>query len=305
MTPPVTAVVVTWQSAAVVADCLASLRRELPAGSEIVVIDNDSHDDTVAVVARSAPEAVVIVNPRNAGLAAANNQGLAAGRGGVFLICNPDTVFAPGSVAAMLAVLATHPRAAWVVPRLHDPDGTPLTSAGDLPTLRDALGGRQLARRRHHGAPVGFWWDGWDHATTRQIGRGHECAYLMRRAAVTDVGGQDERYVLDWEGFDWTDRLRRAGWEIWLAADADVVHAGGTSISQVPLRAVVSQHRGMYRYFADRRTPAWAWKPVLAAAFSIRAVTKVALTALGLPLYRWAHRGPRPARRAGPGGTTR
>jgi hypothetical protein len=251
----------------------------------------------VATVRATAPKAIVIENPRNRGLAAANNQGMAAGHGEVFLIANPDTRFRPGSVSAMVAVLDAQPMAAWVVPRLLDTDGTLLTSAGDLPRLRDALSGRQAARRRGPGTPAGFWWDGWDHQTTRQIGRGHECAYVVRRAAVDDVGPQDERYVLDWEGFDWTDRLRRAGWQIWLCADAEVVHLGGTSIRQVPLRAVVSQHAAMYRYFADRRRPSWLYKPVLAVAFGARATVKFAVTALGVPLYSWAHRGTRDAPR--------
>jgi N-acetylglucosaminyl-diphospho-decaprenol L-rhamnosyltransferase len=297
---PVTAVVVTWNSADVVTGCLESLRRELPPDSEIVVIDNASSDGTVAAVRAVAPEAVVIENPTNRGLAAANNQGMAAAHGANFLICNPDTVFHSGSVRAMLSVLDAQPRAAWVVPRLLDPDGTSLTSAGDLPRLRDAVWGRQAARRRGSGTPEGFWWDGWDHRTTRVIGRGHECAYVVRRAAVDDVGPQDERYVLDWEGVDWTDRLRRAGWEIWLCADAEVVHAGGTSIRQVPLRAIVSHHKGMYRYFADRTRPGWATKPALGGLFAGRALIKMLGTALGLPLYRWAHRGrPRPDARTG------
>ena len=75
-----------------------------------------------------------------------------------------------------------------------------------------------------------------------------------------------------------------------------MVHRGGTSIRQVPLRAVVSQHRGMYRYFADRRRPAWVQKPLLAVLFGLRGAGKAALTATGLPLYRWAHRGDGPGR---------
>jgi N-acetylglucosaminyl-diphospho-decaprenol L-rhamnosyltransferase len=275
----------------VVANCLASLASELPEGSEIVVVDNASGDTTVATVREAAPGAKVIENGANRGLAAANNQGLAATTAPYILICNPDTEFRPGSLRAMADVLDGQSRAAWVVPRLLDADGTLLTSAGDLPRLGDALWGRQAARRRGSGTPSGFWWDGWDHRITRAIGRGHECAYLVRRAAVDQVGPQDERYVLDWEGFDWTDRLRQAGWEIWLAAEAEVVHLGGTSIRQVPVRAAVSQHRAMYRYFADRRRPAWVWKPVLAVLFTLRATIKATASALGVPLYAWAHRG--------------
>ncbi|HEY1827182.1 MAG TPA: hypothetical protein VGF87_04140, partial [Acidimicrobiales bacterium] len=95
-------------------------------------------------------------------------------------------------------------------------------------------------------------------------------------------------YRLDWEGTDWSERFARAGWELWFTPDAVVTHRGGLSRRQVPYRAVVSQHRGMYRYFAQRRSP--LSRPFLAVAFTARAAVKLVVTALGVPLYSWAHR---------------
>lgn len=286
-------IVVTWNSADVVLGCLGSVAEHPPARPwEVIVVDNGSADGTAAVVRARFPAALVIANRRNRGLAAANNQGLAAAAGDRLLICNPDVVFRPGSIDALSAVLDRRAGAGWVVPRLLYPDGQVQTSAGDLPTLAQAVLGRQADRRRRRGSPSGFWWDGWPHDSERMIGRGHEACYLVRREAVVDVGPQDEGYVLDWEGFDWTDRFRRSGWEIWFTPDAEVVHLGGASIRQVPVRWVISQHRGMYRYFSRRRPP--RWRPALAALFGGRALLKLVAIGAGVPLYRWAHR----ARRA-------
>jgi GT2 family glycosyltransferase len=288
--PTVSVIMVTWNSGDVIAACLRSLHHELPSGqSEIIIIDNASSDDTVEVARVVAPDATIIVNSENRGLAAANNQGIVRASGTAFLICNPDVIFGPASVRNLMTVLEKNDAAAWVVPRLYDPDGTVLTSAGDLPTFGAALLGRQAARQRSLGEPSGFWWDGWGHDVTRPIGRGHECAYLVRRRAVEEVGLQDERFVLDWEGIDWTERFRRAGWEVWLSSHANVVHMGGASIRQVPFRAVASQHRGMYLYFSDRH--AAIWKPLLVGVFTLRAAAKMAATGVGIPLYAWAHRG--------------
>jgi hypothetical protein len=285
----VSVIIVTWNSAAVIAECIASVRRELPLNkAEIVVIDNASSDETVELVRSSAPDAHVIVNEFNRGLAAANNQGMVLSGGSTFLICNPDVIFQPGSIGSMIEVLDRHDRAAWVVPRLIHEDGVLQTSVGDLPTLAETILGRQVARRRAPGSPSGFWWDGWPHETERTVGHIFECAYVVSRRAVDEVGLQDERYVLDWEGLDWAERFHRTGWEIWFAPQSEVVHLGGTSRRQVPYRSVISQHRGMYFYFADRSP--WTWKPFLAAIFSLRALLKLALTGLGVPLYSWAHR---------------
>jgi hypothetical protein len=288
------AVVVTYNSAGVIEDCLRSLQLSAGIGGiQLTVVDNASSDETVTKVRQVAPDAHLIANPSNRGLAAANNQGLASARGDLVLICNPDVEFDPGAVAAMVDVMQRRPRAAWVVPRLSYEDGTTQTSAGDLPSLSEALLGRQVARRRSAN-DRGFWWDDWPHDEERQVGRGHEAAYLVRRTAIDEIGDQDERYFLDWEGLDWTDRFRKAGWEIWFTPQARVLHRGGDSIRRAPLRWAVSQHRGMYLYFADRRPR--HWKPLLAAAFAARALIKIAAIGLKVPLYAQAYRAGRSRR---------
>ncbi|MGH9125518.1 MAG: glycosyltransferase family 2 protein [Acidimicrobiales bacterium] len=293
-------VIVNWNSREALAGCLASLAADPPRGGcEVIVVDNGSRDGSAewlrGVVHR--PSALgnlniqLIANENNRGLPAANNQGLVISRGPLVLICNPDVVFRPGAIAALVDLLARRPRAAIAVPRLLYPDGRLQTSAGDLPTLSQALAGRQAQRRRPtQGQACGFWWDGWPHDQERAIGRGHEAAYLVRRAAIAEVGLQDEGFPLDWEGIDWTDRFRESGWEVWLCPGAEVVHLGGASIRQVPYRWIVSSHRGMYRYFAKRR-PTY-WRPVLATAITARAVTKLAATAVGAAMYERAYRSP-------------
>jgi GT2 family glycosyltransferase len=275
--PRVSAVIVTWNSSETIADCLSSLAAPASNGPfEIIVVDNDSSDGTLEAARRAAPSARVIANPENRGLPAANNQGIETTSGSLVLIANPDTTVAPGAVDALVDLLDRHPRAAFAIPRLLHPDGSLQVSAGDLPTLGQALRGRQAERRRE--AAGGFWWDGWAHDEERQIGRGHEACYLVRRAAIDDIGLQDAAFFLDWEGIDWTARARARGWEVWFTPAAEVTHLGGTSIRQVPLRWVVNSHRGMYRYFA-KRTPVLL-RPFLATVIALRGLLKAA--ALGV-----------------------
>ncbi|HUE59402.1 MAG TPA: glycosyltransferase family 2 protein [Acidimicrobiales bacterium] len=286
--PLVSIVTVTWNSAGVIPGILRSIHSTLaPESYELIVIDNGSKDGTVDLVHQLAPEAAVIANPRNRGLAAANNQGLDAAKAEFIVICNPDVLFKSGAVTEMLQVMTRHPSAGWVVPRQRHEDGRLLTTAGDLPTLSEALLGRTLAGWSSQGTTQGQWWDGWAHDEERAIPRGQEAVYMIRRAALEQVGPQDERYVLDWEGPDWTDRFRKAGWEIWLAPAAEVVHLGGTSVRQARLRWIASTHRGMYYYFSDRLPK--PSRPVLAATICLRALVKMVGAVGGLPLYRWAH----------------
>jgi GT2 family glycosyltransferase len=277
--PVVTAVVVNWNGGDVVVDCLRSLGEHPPSVPwEAVLVDNASSDDSVEQVRAELPWVRVIANERNAGLAAGNNQGMRASEAPFILISNPDVMYASGAVDALLDLLHRRERAAFAVARLVDRDGTLQASAGDLPTLRDALVGRWLGRRGPQRTMQGFWWFDWDHRDERPIGHGGEACYLVRRAALQEVGLQDERFPLDWEGVDWSARVWDAGWEIWFCPDAEVVHLGGVTIRQVPYRWVVLSHRGMYRYFRTRLPR--AGRPLLATAIGLRAAAKLVLAAM-------------------------
>lgn len=286
--PLLSVVIVTWNSAPVIGGCLDALSAHPPdCPWEAIVVDNGSGDETTEVVRRHSLGVRLIANGSNRGLAAANNQGIAAAAGELVLFANPDTEVTPGAVDALRGLLERRPRAAFAIPRLRYPDGRPQVSAGDLPTLREALLGRQ-AQGRRDGEPRGFWWEGWAHDEERRVGRGHEACYLARRSAIDAIGPQDEGFVLDWEGIDWAARARAAGWEIWLAPAAEVIHLGGASIRQAPVRWIAGSHRGMYRYFAKRGSR--ARRPLLALVIAVRGLVKAIGVIAGPAAYERSHR---------------
>jgi GT2 family glycosyltransferase len=280
-------VVVTWNSGDVLPRLLDSLLEHQPSCAwEVVVVDNGSTDGTVEAARGHRASPRLIENGANRGLAAANNQGIAASRGKILAIANPDTEVTEGALDALIEALERHPRAAMMVPRLRYPDGRTQTSAGDLPTLASALLGRQgQVLNRGDG---GFWWDGWAHDREVEIGRGHESFYLVRREAIESIGPQDEGFVLDWEGVDWAARAHEGGWQVWFTPVATIVHASGDSIRQVPMRWIVGSHRGMYRYFAKRRP--WYARPLLAAAIAVRGFLKALAALVGPGNYERSHR---------------
>jgi len=281
-------VIVNWNAGRDLAACLRSIYANEPGVAwEVILVDNASTDGSHEAVCRAHPDIRLIANTKNVGLAAGNNQGIEEAKGQMVLVSNPDVIYRPGAIDGLVTALGRHAGAAFVIPRLLYEDGELQTSAGDLPTLYEALLGRRAQRRATNDDAVrGYWWDGWAHDEERQVGRGHEASYLIRRAAIDEVGLQDERFFLDWEGIDWTARMRGAGWEIWFTPAAEVVHIGGTSIRQVPFRWIVRSHRGMYRYFVKRHP--W-WKVWLGPVLTARAGVKLAAASIS-DIYGRAHR---------------
>lgn len=285
----ISVVVVNWNAGECLAECVTSA---LAGGAdEVVVVDNASSDESADALEES-PRVRLIANDSNRGLAAAMNQGAIAAAGDVIVFTNPDVFFPSGGITGLATVLDLHERAGAVVPRSLFLDGELQTTAGGLPSLREALEGRQRQwRPSKWGSARGFCWDGWPHDEEREVGRAGDVCFAVRRGALAQTGLFDESFPLDWEAIDWSERLRRGGWEIWFTPSVEVTHRAGTSTSQAPAaRWVVSTHTGMYRYFA-KRAPAAA-RPALAALFAGRAVTKLALMRGGLPLHEMAQRPP-------------
>lgn len=239
--------------------------------AEVIVVDNASSDGSLEPLA-GMPGVRVISNDRNAGLAAANNQGIAASTTPYVLLSNPDVAYGAGAIDALAGCFDRNPAAAIVGARLEDADGRVQTTVGDLPRLGGALFGR-LAYGRS-------WWTEWPHDTERTVGHVTEACYAVRRAAIEDVGPLDPAYFLSWEGADLAARAQAAGWEVWFCPTARAVHAGGVTLGRQKAQWILTSQRGAYRYFRLHSRIPW---PVLAGLFGARAMLKIAWGLVGSP----------------------
>lgn len=101
MSPRLSVIVVTYDSAVAVARCMPRLVEQLAPGDELIVVDNASRDGTLEAVRTAAPGARVLAQPRNLGFAAGANAGGAAAAGDLLLFLNPDAEPAPRFVEAI------------------------------------------------------------------------------------------------------------------------------------------------------------------------------------------------------------
>ncbi len=89
-------VIPTYNSKNYILSCLDSLFLHNTNPPEVIVVDNGSSDETVALVKKSYPAAVVIENPVNLGACAARNQGVAVAHGSWVLTLDCDVVLKTG-----------------------------------------------------------------------------------------------------------------------------------------------------------------------------------------------------------------
>src|SRR5262245_5962637 len=142
--PRYSVVILTWNSLQHIAPCLESLAHAAPGDpAELIVIDNGSRDGTPEMVRRLRPDARLICNRENRGVAAARNQGLVLARAPVSIILDVDTVVMPGAFTRLLDFLDAAPSVGVCGPRLLLPDGSTQPSCQLFPTLLDKIA-RQL-----------------------------------------------------------------------------------------------------------------------------------------------------------------
>jgi N-acetylglucosaminyl-diphospho-decaprenol L-rhamnosyltransferase len=251
----VSAIVVNYNSAGVLADCVESLRE---AGvDEILVVDNGSDDGSETVLRATDQAAVWLPAPGNVGYGRAANLGAQQAKGDALLICNPDIVVRPGLVKTLLAALDAEPAAGIVGPRLLNVDGSVYPSARAFPSLVDAMG---------HGL-LGLVWRAnpfsrryklldWDHGDRRRVDWVSGACFLITRPAWNDIAGFDARYFMYMEDVDLCWRAGQTGWAVLYEPAAEVTHVQGVSTGHTPYRMIVTHHRSLWR-FATRTTPGW------------------------------------------------
>src|SRR5512133_3039769 len=184
----VAAIVVTYDALPWIEQSLDSLR-----GVETVVVDNGSRDGTVGFVRERYPD-VRVVEAENRGLGAGWNIGLRETASAYALLLNADAWLLDDALERLLAFADSRPRAAVIGPRLLDPDGTLQRSVRGFPTLwrlaTEYLFLRKLAPRSH--ALNAYYAGDFDHGSSRPVEWVMGSCFLVRRAAVDEVGMFDE-----------------------------------------------------------------------------------------------------------------
>ena len=229
MSAAISLVLVTHRSSAVAAAAAASFRaqvRELGLAGEVVIVDHSEDDSERALLGNAGPDRL-LARP-NRGYAAGVNAGVAAARGDTLLVGNPDIVFEPGALAALLEALA----AGW------DVVGPQFTLAGflfppaDLQTpgeqLRRWLAGKSVALwRRELRRELGRWRAVWGARSPVPATTLSGALLAFRRSAFERSGVWDEGYFLFFEETEWMRRAAAAGLRLAQVPGARVRHSWG------------------------------------------------------------------------------
>jgi N-acetylglucosaminyl-diphospho-decaprenol L-rhamnosyltransferase len=238
----VSALVVTWNNEATIADCISALRRELPPESEILAFDNHSLDESPRIA--EAGGASVQVHESNIGFAAGMNRLAARAGRDVLLLVNPDVFVSPGAVSSLLSHFPLGPERKIVGGLLFRTSGEPeLASARPFPTASSLA--RWLLTREGSTWPVP--------TSAQEVEAVSGAFFAITRELWRELDGFDEGYLHSGEDLDLFWRAARNGASVWFEPAAKATHLGGASVRQASLQVDALRLCGALRLVRRRQ----------------------------------------------------
>ena len=222
----VSVIVVNWNRRDMLHACLASLLRQTFPHFEVIVVDNGSGDDSVAMVKQEFPAVRLIQNTENRGFCGGNNQGIAAAQGGLIALLNNDAEAGPDWLSALEKAFGADPRVGMAASKiLVHGDSRRIDKAGHLiyPDGQNrGRGSGEIDCGQYDVQSETLWPDG--------------CAAMYRKAMLQRIGGFDEDFFAYGDDAELGLRARIAGWRCVYVPGAVVRHHGASTLGLQSLR---------------------------------------------------------------------
>ena len=194
--------------------------------SEVIVVDNESSDNSCKHVRTHFPDVVLIANTENVGFSKANNIGVASAKGEYVLILNPDTIVGEHTFEEVLDVADTKPDLGALGVQLVDGTGTYLPeSKRGIPSLQSTLYkmfGINTAKNTYYA----------NHLSQTDFGKIDVLVgafMLLKTKIYKQVGGFDEDYFMYGEDIDLSYKLLKAGRQNYYLGSSKIIHFKGES----------------------------------------------------------------------------
>ena len=253
--PSVQVIVLNWNGRSFLEACLAALSNLDYSEYSILLVDNDSTDDSVNLVHRQFPNVRIIQNGRNLGYAGGNNRALCQLDAGFAVLVNPDIIVARDWLTHLILPMHADSTIGIAGSKLLYPGGRIIQHAGGTITHPQAL-------PVHQGAYE---------IDTGQFDALHDVDYVtgatiaISRQCLENIGPLDEGYFMYFEEADWCARARAAGYRVVYIPQSAAVHDESAIALKGSFSYLQRFHTGRWRYLLKHFDPAEILSKTIAA----------------------------------------
>jgi len=255
-------IIVSWKVCEKLRDNLQAIFSSLgEIDFKVYVVDNNSLDGTIEMVASEFPWVTLIANQDNLGFAKANNQALrlCSEQSDFVLLLNPDMKVGPNTLIDMLSWMRSNELAAVAGCRLISESGEIVKHVRRFPTLYDQMA---IALKLPHIFPSilqSYLREDFDYSQPARVDSVRGGFFMLRGKAIEKIGLLDERYFVWFEEVDYCRRAYEAGLQVWYSPAAECIDYVGQSFKQVKRGATQKYFQdSMLKYF-KKWHPFWQY----------------------------------------------
>lgn len=215
--PLVSVIIVNWNGAAILPECLTTLFQQQYKQIEVIVVDNNSSDNSVKII-KKFKEVILIKSSQNLGFAGGNNLALPKAKGKYVLLLNTDTRVPKDFLKKLVDVLEQKPEVGVVQPKIMYEDET-INSLGGYLTSSGFL-----------------YYPGYGKKTTiveyskqQKVFTAFGACMLIRKKVIDEIGLFDNDYFMYFEETDFCMRVWLAGYEVRCIPNIFIHHKGAVS----------------------------------------------------------------------------
>tara|TARA_B100001765_G_scaffold213022_1_gene178111 strand:+ start:270 stop:1292 length:1023 start_codon:yes stop_codon:yes gene_type:complete len=210
--PKVSIIIVNHNGKTLLEKCLESLFKVNYENFEVILVDNNSTDDTVEFVTKNHPSIILLKLNSNKGFAEPNNIGSKIATGKYLLFLNNDTIVTPSFISEMVSVIENDNKIAICQSLLLKPDES-VDSSGDF---IDHLGVVYNSTKKTD--------------NIREISSARGASMLIHKKIFDILEGFDEKFYVSFEDVDLGWRAWMIGYKVVLTPKSIVYHVGGQTI---------------------------------------------------------------------------
>ncbi len=245
-------VIVTWNTKSKTIECLDSIinskdYQQFQGTLELIVIDNNSSDDTSLQIKKLFPSIKLIINNENIGYAPACNQGMRASLGKYVLLLGSDTIIKDNSLTQCLEFLEKNSECGAVGCKLVFPNGRAQGNCKKFPTLKNGV--LTYLSLNYLNNDYDMLWFNYD--KTIKVDQIATTFLMARNEILKQINYFDEQYRILYNDVDLCKKIWNTGSKIFFLHTAEAIHHGSFSTKRANPAVRKIMYKDIFLYYKN------------------------------------------------------
>ena len=243
--------------------------------AEIIVVDNNSVDESTEMVKKKFPNISLIHNQKNVGFSKANNQAILKAKGEFILLLNPDTLVEEDAFEKATFFMSEEKEVGAVGVQMIDGKGEFLDeSKRGIPDFQTSIFKFLGLHKFFPNSKIlnNYYLGNLDKNKRHEVEVLVGAFMLIRRSVLDKIGLLDEQFFMYWEDTDLCMRIVKKGYKNYYLGDVKIIHYKGESNKRHTLSFTIGFNKSMLSFVKKHFNKHLLFLPSIKVATIVKAL---------------------------------